>query len=204
MLKQRAGWIVAGITAGILLALGLSGGFLLGPRFQNPDITGALYGSEFELLDTEGRVRHLSDFRGKAVFLFFGFASCPDVCPTTLIRAKEVKTLLGPRGKQLQLLFVTLDPERDKPDFLRKFADFFDPDIVALYTTPENTPALAKAFHIVYDKIVTGSSYTIDHSAISYIYDPQGRLRLMVPHQSTAESITADINLLFDSPEKTP
>ena len=170
------------------------------PAFRNTDIGGANYGKEFALLDPDGKTRRLADFRGKAVLLFFGFIQCPDVCPTTLARAQEVRRLLGADGERLQIVFVTVDPERDTPEILHAYtAAFDDADVLGLYTTPEKTRVLADAFRIYYRKVPTGNSgdYTVDHSAISYIYDPEGRLRLAVRHGASAESVAADVAILL-------
>ncbi|MDR2032837.1 MAG: SCO family protein [Azoarcus sp.] len=182
----------------VLGALALPGGCGGdGPRFHNTDIGGANYGSDFALFDPDGKTRRLADFRGKAVMLFFGFIQCPDVCPSTLLRASEVRRLLGADGERLQIIFVTLDPERDAPEILREYTAAFGADVLGLYATPEKTRALADDFRIYYRKVPTGGSYTIDHSAISYLYDPEGRLRLAVGHQSPAATIAADVVLLL-------
>jgi protein SCO1/2 len=142
-------------------------------------------------------MRRLSDFRGKALMLFFGFIQCPDVCPTTLLRAGQVRRLLGADGERLQIIFITLDPERDTPEILREYTAAFDAEVLGLYGTPEQTRETADAFRIYFRKVPTGGGYTLDHSATSYIYDPEGRLRLAVSHQSTAESIAADLTILL-------
>jgi len=181
------------LALGALALAGCDGG----PRFHNVDVSGASYGKEFTLLDPDGKERRLSDFRGKAVLLFFGFLQCPDVCPTTLTRAAEVKRLLGADSERLQILFVTVDPERDTPDVLREYTAAFDADVLGLYTTAEKTREVADAFRIFYRKVPTEGGYTVDHSAISYIYDPAGRLRLAVRHEASAESIADDVALLL-------
>ena len=168
-----------------------------GPRFRNVDISGADYGRDFALLDPDGNTRRLADFRGKAVMVFFGFIQCPDVCPTTLFRASEVRRLLGGDGERLQIVFITLDPERDSPEILREYAAAFGADVLGLYATPGKTRETADAFRIYYRKVSTGSGYTIDHSATSYLYDPEGRLRLAVSHKSAAETIASDVRLLL-------
>ncbi|MDR1463190.1 MAG: SCO family protein [Azoarcus sp.] len=174
-----------------------------GSRFHSTDIGGASYGRDFELLDPDGKTRRLADFRGKAVMVFFGFIQCPDVCPTTLGRAAEMRRLLGADGERLQIIFITLDPERDSPEILRAYTAAFDADILGLYSTPEKTAETAKDFRIYYRKVPTGSSYTIDHSAISYLYDPEGRLRLAVSHKSPAEAVAADVAALLRPPSTT-
>jgi protein SCO1/2 len=168
-----------------------------GPRFNSIDISGADYGRDFALLDPDGNTRRLTDFRGKVVMLFFGFIQCPDVCPTSLQRAAAVRRLLEADGERFQIIFVTLDPERDTPAILREYTAVFDADVLGLYSTPEKVRETADAFRIYFRKVPTGSSYTIDHTATSYIYDPEGRIRLAVTHQSSAKSIAADVALLL-------
>ncbi|MCL2644861.1 MAG: SCO family protein [Betaproteobacteria bacterium] len=168
------------------------------PRFQNIDISGANYGRDFELLDPDGNTRRLSDFRGKVVMLFFGFVQCPDVCPTALQRAAAVRRLLEADGERVQIIFITVDPERDLPVILREYSAAFDADVLGLYGTPEKTHETAEAFRIYFSKVPTTYGYTVDHTATSYIYDPEGQLRLAVPYQSTAKSIAADVALLLN------
>ena len=169
-----------------------------GSRFHNLDIGGADYGRDFALLDPDGNTRRLSEFRGKVVMVFFGFVQCPDVCPTALQRAAAVRRLLGADGERFQIIFITLDPERDLPEVLREYSAAFDAGVLALYGTPEKIQETADAFRIYFRKVPTGFGYTIDHTATSYVYDPEGRLRLAVTHQSTAESIAADVALLLN------
>ncbi|MGE0312407.1 MAG: SCO family protein [Lautropia sp.] len=166
-------------------------------KFNSPDITGAQYGRDFELKDPSGKVRTLADFRGKAVMLFFGFTQCPDVCPTALIRAADVKKQLGDKGTQLQVIFITIDPERDTPPVLEQYAKAFDPSFIGLYGDLKETSATAREFKVFYMKVPTGQSYTMDHTAISYVFDPQGRLRLAVSHTTPADKVAADIRALL-------
>src|SRR6478736_8179171 len=133
-----------------------------GPKFKSTDITGAEYGKTFELQDTSGRVRHLEDFRGKAVVLFFGFTHCPDVCPTTLADMAQVVKSLGPDGDKVQVLFVTVDPERDTPDVLGKYVGAFDPRFLALYGDPAATQRAAREFKVFYEKRKTADGYSVD------------------------------------------
>ncbi|MCL1860522.1 MAG: SCO family protein [Proteobacteria bacterium] len=167
------------------------------PHFHNTDITGANYGRDFALLDPDGKIRRLADFRGKAVMVLFGFIQCPDVCPTALQRAAAVRRLLGADGERLQIIFITVDPERDSPEILREYSAAFDTDVLGLYGTPEKVRETADAFRVYFRKVPTGGSYTVDHSATSYIFDPEGRLRLAVAYQSTAKSIADDVALLL-------
>jgi len=169
------------------------------PQFKAVDITGAEHAKDFQLLDTEGRMRSLKDFHGKAVVLFFGYTQCPDVCPTTLNEIAEAKKLLGADGAKVQGIFVTVDPERDTPEVLRAYVANFGPDFVALRGTPEQTAALAKDFKIFYKKSEgkTSGAYTMDHSAASFVYDPQGRLRLYTRYGTGTQALADDLRLLL-------
>lgn len=171
------------------------------PSFTSVDVTGVNYAKEFELTDHNGQTRHLSDFKGKVVVMFFGYTQCPDVCPTSMAELAEVKKLLGADGDKLQGLFVTVDPARDTPEVLKGYMENFDPTFLALYTTPEKLETLAKDFKVYYKRVdgQTPTSYTMDHSAGSYIYDPQGNLRLFTRYGSGAKVLAADIQQLLKS-----
>lgn len=171
------------------------------PSFASVDVTGANYAKDFELTDHNGQVRHLTDFKGKVVVMFFGFTQCPDVCPTSMAELAEVKQLLGKDGDRLQGLFVTVDPERDTAPVLKAYMGNFDPTFLALSTTPDKLAALAKDFKVYYKKVEgkTPTSYTMDHSAGSYIYDPQGNLRLFTRYGSGAKVLASDIAQLLKS-----
>jgi protein SCO1/2 len=189
--------------AALLLSLGaaifLSGCSDDKPKFVAIDVSGADYAKDFQLTDQNGQPRSLQDFRGKVVVMFFGFTQCPDVCPTSMTELAEVKKLLGPDGDKLQGLFVTVDPERDTPGVLKAYMANFDPGFLALYTTPDKLAAVAKDYKVYYKKVEgkTPTSYTMDHSAGSYIYDTQGRLRLYTRYGSGAPAMAADIKLLL-------
>lgn len=170
-----------------------------GPHFHGIDLTGAPYGRDFELMAADGRQRRLADFRGQAVLLFFGFTQCPDICPTALTRAAAVRELLGEQGGRLQVLFITIDPERDTPALLRDYTAAFDPSFLGLYGSAERTAYTAAEFKIYYKKVPTGSSYTMDHSTQSYLFDPQGRLRLLIKHEAPAAEVAEDVRLLLAS-----
>ena len=167
--------------------------------FSSVDVTGADYAKGFELSDHHGQVRHLSDFAGKVVVVFFGYTQCPDVCPATMIELAQVKKLLGADGERLQALFVTLDPERDTPELLKAYMVNFDPMFLALRPTLEQLPVLAKDFKIYYKKVAGKSTdgYTMDHSAGSYIFDTKGKLRLFTLYGSGAPVLAADIAQLL-------
>jgi protein SCO1 len=169
------------------------------PSFRGVDITGADYARGFALKDHDGRPRRLEDFRGKAVVVFFGYTQCPDVCPTAMAELAEVKRLLGPDGARLQALFITIDPGRDTAPLLKEYMSKFDPDFLALVPTADELTAVAKDFKIYYKKVEgrTPTSYTMDHSAGSYTFDPQGRVRLYNRHASGAPALAEDIRILL-------
>lgn len=166
-------------------------------RFRGIDITGAVYGRDFSLTDFHGQARHLADYRGKVVMLYFGFVQCPDVCPTALTRAAAVVQRLGADASRLQLLFVTVDPERDTPVLLREYLAAFDPSFVALTGSAQQIKSAADEFRVFYKKVPTGSSYTMDHTALSYLFDPQGHLRVALRHEQSVDDYTADVKALL-------
>jgi len=168
-----------------------------GPKFKSTDITGAPYGKTLELADAQGRVRHLEDFRGKLVVLFFGFTRCPDVCPTTLAEIAAAVKTLGPDAERVQVLFVTLDPERDTEKALAAYVSAFDPRFIALRGDQAATQRVAKEFKIYYEKRKQGESYTIDHSAQAYVIDAAGRLRLLVRHDRIGQDLAPDLSTLL-------
>jgi protein SCO1/2 len=169
------------------------------PEFRGVDVTGAEYARDLPLTDQHGKARHLSDFAGKVVVVFFGFTQCPDVCPTSLHELAEVKKMLGPDGDRLQGIFVTVDPERDTPEVLAAYMANFDPSFLALRGSPEQLAAVAKDFKIYYKKVEgkTPTSYTMDHSAGSYVYDAAGRLRLYHRYGSGAQALASDVKVLL-------
>ena len=168
------------------------------PQFRSIDITGAGYARDFKLADHNGQPRTLADFRGKVVVIFFGFAQCPDVCPTAMAELAEIKRLLGADGGKVQGLFVTLDPERDTPEVLKAYMGNFDPAFLALRPTPQELPDLAKHFKIFYKKNEgkTAGSYTLDHTAASYVFDLQGRVRLYTRHGMGPAALAEDLKIL--------
>ena len=169
--------------------------------FTAINITGASYGKDFTLIDHNGQPRTLADFSGKIVMVFFGYTQCPDVCPTSMTEMVAIKQQLGADGDKLQGLFVTVDPERDRPEILKAYMAAFDPGFLALYTTPDKLAALAKDFKVYYKKVPgsTPTSYTVDHTAGSYVYDTQGKLRLFTRYGTPPEKTAADIRLLLKS-----
>lgn len=181
------------------LALAATGCVDSKAQFKSVDITGADYAKDFNLPDQDGRMRSMKDFAGKAVVVFFGFTQCPDVCPTTLQEIAQARKLLGPDGDKVQGIFVTVDPERDTPEILKAYMGNFDPGFVALRGSPEQLAAMAKDFKVYYKKVEgkTPGSYTMDHSAASYVYDPQGRLRLYSRYGSGPQALADDLKLLL-------
>ncbi|WP_298832174.1 SCO family protein [uncultured Piscinibacter sp.] len=167
--------------------------------FRAVDITGAEYARNLSLQDPDGKTRTLADFRGKVTVVFFGYTQCPDVCPTTMAELAQVKKSLGADGERVQGVFVTVDPERDTPELLKAYMGSFDPSFVALRGTPEQTAATAKEFKVFYAKVPgkAEGSYTLDHTAGSYVFDASGRVRLFVRYGSGAEALGADLKALL-------
>jgi len=171
------------------------------PEFKNIDITGSTaFGKDFSLVDPDGKVRTLADFKGKVVVMFFGYTQCPDVCPTTLTEMQQVMTLLGPQSDNVQVLFVTVDPARDTDVILKQYVPAFDPRFLGL--RPANEAGLEKVtkdFKIYYKKVPGSSpgSYTIDHTAGSYAFDPEGHLRLYIKHAQGPETLAHDLKELL-------
>ncbi len=161
------------------------------------DLRGAPYGHDFRLADATGRVRTLADYRGKLVLLFFGFAQCADVCPTSMARIAEAVKLLGDDGRRVQVLFITLDPERDTPEIVRDYAACFHPDFVGLRGDVERTRATAADFKVAYRKVSQGGSYTIDHSSLTYVFDTRGQLALALMPQQGAEQQAQELRRLL-------
>ncbi|MGF6349066.1 SCO family protein [Variovorax sp. W2I14] len=201
MNKRNALQLIAGSMAVAALGVGLSACSETKQSFNAVDITGADYAKDFSLKDADGKVRTMADFKGKAVVLFFGYAQCPDVCPTTMTEMAQVKQQLGKDGDKLQVLFVTVDPARDTPEVMKAYMGAFDPNFVALIPTPDELVATAKDFKVYYKKVdgKTPTSYSMDHSAASFIYDPQGRLRLYARYGAGVPSMVSDLKTLLGS-----
>ena len=157
------------------------------------DLSNQILGRTFKLKDTDGDVRMLSSYRGMMPMVFFGFTQCPAICPTALARAVKIKKLMGKDGDRLQVIFITLDPERDTPAVLDAYVKTFDPSFVALYGTLEETAATAKEFGVFYEKVPSGSTYTLSHTATSYVYDSRGTLRLGLSHSLSAQECAEDL-----------
>ena len=194
------------VLVGSLSLLTLAGcdRFSLGskaPTFNSTDITGAEFARRLELPDVDGQPRTLADWKGKVTVVFFGYTQCPDVCPTTMADLAAIRKSLGADGDKLQSVFVTIDPERDKPELLSAYVGAFDPSFLGLYGDAEATARTAKEFKIIYQKQPgrTPDTYTMDHSAGTFVFDPAGRLRLYVGHGQDAELFEHDLRELLRS-----
>lgn len=189
----------------LVLALGLAAGCgERGPKpeFRGTDITGADFGRKLELNDHDGRPRRLTDFRGKVVVLFFGYTHCPDVCPTTLSDMAQALKLLTPeQAQRVQVLFVTVDPERDTPELLKGFVTYFHPGFLGLHGSPEAVARAAREFRVTYRRHTEpgATDYLIDHTAGSYVLDGQGQLRLYLPYAHPPADIAHDLALLLQT-----
>ncbi len=199
---MRARTALAVLATVLGLAVGALGGCdrsPAAPKFMASDVTGTTFGRDFQLTDHNGKPRTLADFRGKVVVLFFGYTQCPDVCPTTLAELAEAMKQLGPDADRVQVLFATIDPERDTADLLAKYVPAFDPRFLGLFGDSAATERTAKEFKIIYQKQPgrTPGTYTMDHSAGTFVFDPQGRLRVYVSYGQGPEVFTHDIRELL-------
>lgn len=194
---MKQAWAIAALIA----AFGLAG-CQPAPQtstFQATDITGASFARDFKLIDHDGQTRTLADFRGKAVAVFFGYTHCPDVCPTTLSDFAAALKQIGPLAERVQVIFVTVDPQRDTPELLKLFVPAFHPSFLGMYTDAESLKQLANEFKVVYQKssVKAADDYLIDHSAGTYVYDAKGNLRLLMPYGSSPEAIASDLKALL-------
>ena len=188
-------WLAAVLVAGLLVT---ACGKRDTPAFRLTDVTGAPFGKALELTDHNGQRRTLSDFRGKVVVVFFGFTHCPDACPTTLVELARVARDLGPDASRMQVLFVTVDPERDTPAVLQQYVPNFHPAFLGLHGTAEETARTTKEFKVYFQKQpLPGGSYTVDHSAGTFILDEEGRLRLFAQYGAGSSALLHDIRLLL-------
>ncbi|MEZ5658988.1 MAG: SCO family protein [Burkholderiaceae bacterium] len=170
------------------------------PSFKSTDITGAGFAREFTLTDHTGKTRSLADFKGSVLVVFFGYTQCPDVCPTTLLRMKEVIAALDPgEADRVRVAFVSVDPERDTREVLAQYVPAFDSRFIGLFGDLEATKAVTREFKVFYMKVAgsTADNYTVDHTAASYVFDPEGRVRLMIKHGESVENIVHDLRQLL-------
>lgn len=196
-LKTRRAVLAAAAALALTACDQVGGG---APAFKSVDITGADYAKELSLADADGQMRSLADFRGKVVVVFFGYTQCPDVCPTTLAELAAARQILGPAGADVQGVFVSVDPARDTPPVLKSYVGSFGSDILALHGDEEQIKAAAKAFKVYYAKVPgkTETTYTIDHTAASYVYDRQGKVRLFTRYGTGPEALAHDLKILLE------
>ncbi len=192
-------WLVFAALIAALTACGRTEAPPPEPEFLATDITGAPWGRDFRLTDHTGKVRTLADFRGKVVALFFGYTHCPDVCPTTLSDFAMAIRELGADGARVQVLFVTVDPERDTPELLARYVPSFNPTFLGMYADANALAELAREFKVIYQKssVKGPADYLIDHSAGTYVFDPQGRLRLHIAYGTGPAAIAQDLRVLL-------
>ena len=189
-------WLAIVLVAAALAGCGQGGG----PKFALTDVTGASFGKKLDLTDHNGQRRTLADFKGKVVVVFFGFTHCPDACPTTMLELANVTRELGADAQRLQVLFITVDPERDTPAVLSQYVPSFHPTFLGLYGTSEETLAAAKEFKVYVQKQPQpGGSYSVDHSAGTFVLDTEGRLRLFGQYNAGAKALAHDVKLLLQS-----
>jgi protein SCO1/2 len=197
---MRLRFRTAAVLCASLLALAACGDKSAAPQaFENTDITGLNYAKDFSLYDFNGKLRTLADFRGKAVVVFFGYTQCPDVCPTTMVEMAQAMKALGPDADKVQVVFVTLDPERDTAEVLRQYVPAFDSRFLGLRGDAAQTQRVAQEFKVYYQKVPgkTPGSYTMDHTAGTYVFDPQGRVRLFIRYGQPVEPVVHDLKLLL-------
>ena len=192
-------WLRASLALWVAGLVSIGGCSPSKPQFEGVDITGAEYARDFHLTDPSGKPRSLADYRGKAVVLFFGYTQCPDVCPTTMAELQSVMRTLGADADRVQVLFVTLDPARDTPALLSQYVPAFDPRFVGLFGDAAATVQVAKDFKVFYQRVPgpTPTSYTLDHTAGTYVFDPQGRIRLFLRQGQPAASVAHDLRILL-------
>ncbi len=208
--QGRRRWAALGVATvvAVLSAVGLSACDKLGlgsasapsapASFHGVDITGADYARKLQLKDVDGRLRDLSEFKGKVVFVFFGFTQCPDVCPTTMAELAEVRKRLGPVGDRVQGVFVTVDPERDTAAVLKAYLGAMDPSFNGLRGELPEIEAASREFKVFYQKVPTqNNNYTMDHTAGAFVFDPDGQVRLFVRYGTKVDDLTADIRQLL-------
>jgi protein SCO1 len=189
------------LSLAALGALALAGCERAAPphHFNAIDLTGATYAQGFDLPDFDGKPRTLADFHGKVTVVFFGYTQCPDACPTTMAELSGVLKTLGPDASRVQVVFITVDPSRDTAALLKNYVANFRPDFLALRGDAAQTQKVVKDFKVVVEKVPgkTADSYTIDHTAGTYIFDPQGRIRLFASQSLDPALLTADIQALL-------
>lgn len=184
------------LGAALLLTLSACGK-TIESKLQGVDLSKLNLPGTFHLRDTDGNLQTLANFRGNVVAVLFGYTHCPDVCPTTLARAAQIKQMLGEQGNRLRVLFVSVDPERDTPQILKAYTTAFDPTFIGLYGDARQTAEAARSFGAFYRKVPSGNSYTMEHSALDYVIDPTGVVRFALQYEESAKDCAADIKLLL-------
>lgn len=195
--RGRVMWLLKVILLSVVFLLTACDAPKLPSPFHASDVTAKFTQATFHLTDQHGQARTLADFHGKVAVLFFGYTHCPDVCPTTLADLAQVVRILGKDADKVQVLFVTLDPERDKPEMLAKYVSQFNPTFLALSGDAQATAQTAKSFNVMYQKQPTSSGYSLDHSDGSFLIDPKGRVRLLAPYAQRSTLMAEDIRLLL-------
>ena len=168
------------------------------PPFNASEVSGIAYGKDIGIADTSGQIRRIEDFKDQVTLVFFGFTRCPDVCPSTLMRLRQVRDALGEDASKLQVLLVSVDPERDTPDRLDAYVKNFDPSFIGLRPEPTELEKVVKAFHAIVVKVPTadGKDYTVDHSATIYVYDRRNQLRLIAQPDIAIDALATDLRRL--------
>lgn len=192
--------LAVALWLGVAILVAGCGGPAGKPTFELTDVTGAGFARDFNLADHKGTLRSLADFKGKVVAVFFGFMHCPDVCPATMSELAMVMKELGKDAERVQVLFVTVDPERDTPAVLSQYVPAFHPSFLGLHGDADAIARVAKEFKVVHQKHeLPGGGYSMDHSAGTFIFDPAGRLRLFAQHGRGAPALLHDIRLLLSA-----
>jgi protein SCO1/2 len=169
------------------------------PAFKGSDITGTHLGKDLSMIDQDGRPRTLADYAGKVKVVFFGYTHCPDVCPTSLAELAQVMQALGSDASRVQVIMITVDPERDTPEVLKQYVQTFNPAFVGLTGTPEQVKQAATSFKVYYAKVMAkdGADYSMDHSAAFYLLDGSGEARVLAGNGTDGESLVHDIKALL-------
>jgi protein SCO1/2 len=165
--------------------------------FNGKDVSAEKLGGVLDLTDQQGRRRRLVDFKGKAVLIFFGYTRCPDVCPTTLVRMAQTMTKLGAAAGKVQVLWVTVDPERDTQELLSHYVPAFNPGFLGLRGTEKETEAVTDAFKVRYQITYYKNEVLVDHSAFGYLIDPRGRTRIKIGYDMTSSQIAEDVRAIL-------
>ena len=198
---MRFGSTFAAAIASLVLLTACEGVFAPKSAFNGVDVTGGQIGDDLGLADPDGHARSLSEFRGKATVVVFGYTQCPDVCPTTLADLASAVKRLGTDASRVQVIFVTVDPKRDTGELLREYVPAFDPSFIGLRGDPAATERVTRDFHVYAQERAgaTPGTYTVDHSAQSFVFDPQGRIRLVFGYGMKPEAMAADLRKLLDA-----